>query len=644
MLGAVLAGAVFLFALSGHAAPPAGSGIVDLAADYGVVCDGVADQTAKINQAIREAKSNKAFAKRILLAPAGTCIITDRLLWSEVTNPNAAGHWQQNLALQGAGRTLTTFKVPDNHPNYNNVGSPRAVIYTASKHDCGTLACAEQPDWLVDGSGNKAFHNYLSDFTVNCGIKNPGCIGIDYLANNVGSIRDVGVTSNDRLGYAGIRMERYGPGPLLLSRVTVTGFDYGIRLKQQDYGVVLDFVTLLQYRIAGIRNEGNIISASKLNIQGTGACIDNIGTALFSTVDTTCTRTAEPAIIGSGRVYARNLRTIGYELAVTGLPGGSTPIEQYTSQPVQHAFNDDLQTSLGLPLPTTPPDFVPGPADGVSVLDFGAIPWDGLDDSAAFQAAFDSGKAFVYADGGDYHFAQPVTIPSTVRLFHGHGAAINPTPGAFNDANDPPAFTVSAASANLLTMKRTWIRGFATTALRHASTRTLSLKDLGLGGAGQFLVESGSGPVFIENIIVGRMHMKPGTTVTARQLNTESTYPAPEMVLNEGGKLNVVGWKIESPKTVAKTTSGGCTEVTGGLFFPIQFVPANRPMFQVVDSKASFSVASSSYVGGNSMYTILIEETRAGVTQYVTHTSANTPRGNGGTFLTLGSAHNAPCP
>ena len=76
------------------------------------------------------------------------------------------------------------------------------------------------------------------------GTGNPGAIGIDYLANNIGAIRDVRVIAPTGEGAIGIAMQRKWPGPALLQRVEVQGFDTGIAVANTEYGVTLEHVAL----------------------------------------------------------------------------------------------------------------------------------------------------------------------------------------------------------------------------------------------------------------------------------------------------------------------------------------------------------------------------------------------------------------
>jgi hypothetical protein len=71
---------------------------VRLARDFGVVCDGVVDDTAALQAALNEVKSYEA-----LQLPAGTCLTSNQLLLSG----------KSNVIVMGAGKDSTTLSAKD---------------------------------------------------------------------------------------------------------------------------------------------------------------------------------------------------------------------------------------------------------------------------------------------------------------------------------------------------------------------------------------------------------------------------------------------------------------------------------------------------------------------------------------------------
>ena len=87
-------------------------------------------------------------------------------------------------------------------------------------------------DYTHKGEGNDAYENFVENLTIDVGAGNPGAIGIDYLANNIGAIRDVRVTAPPGSGAIGISMQRKWPGPALLQRVDGAGLRHRHRGRQ----------------------------------------------------------------------------------------------------------------------------------------------------------------------------------------------------------------------------------------------------------------------------------------------------------------------------------------------------------------------------------------------------------------------------
>lgn len=85
---------------------------------------------------------------------------------------------------------------------------------------------------LTAGEGNEAYGSYIEDLTVETGSGNAGAVGIDFLANNAGAIRNVRIKGS---GHAGLSVARKWVGPCLVKNLAVEGFEYGIKASHQEY-------------------------------------------------------------------------------------------------------------------------------------------------------------------------------------------------------------------------------------------------------------------------------------------------------------------------------------------------------------------------------------------------------------------------
>ncbi len=132
------------------------------------------------------------------------------------------------------------IKLADNAAGFSDKKNPKGVIITAS----------ENP--FKDGGNNQGFQNTIRNLTVNTGSGNNGAAGIDFVVSNQGAIKDVKLVAGDGQGFAGIRMDRAYPGPGLIKRVEIDGFDFGIRQTVTDYSMTYDTVLLKGQKAAGM--------------------------------------------------------------------------------------------------------------------------------------------------------------------------------------------------------------------------------------------------------------------------------------------------------------------------------------------------------------------------------------------------------
>jgi Pectate lyase superfamily protein len=320
-----------------------------------------------------------------------------------------------------------------------------------------------------------------------------------------------------------------------------------------------------------------------------------------------------------GHLYARNIQTTGYQSAIRdstsqdsskSVPGKT--VSEYVSGKVFSLFPSGSH-SLALPIQETPSLTYPSPKDWANVTQYGATPRDDQDDTAAIQAAMDSGKAVVYFPQGRYVIRQTIRVGGNVKLITGmQSALVVQQPLRMQSA---PVFRFGEGQPAGVTLERVWgdyAPGGKFYWIEQASSKPLVLRNLVLNSAAAYR-NTGFGPLFIEDVSAGDWVFK-HQSVWARQLNPENLG---RKIINQGGTLWILGLKTEKEGTAVETTEAGKTEILGGLLYPAmppsRELPADQPAFINHESAFSVVMGESSYGGG--FYKTIVQETRGGTTK-----------------------------
>lgn len=556
---------------------PTDGGVINVKqAPYRAKGDGVTDDTAAIQQAL-DADPN---GNKIIYLPNGTYLVSDQLQWPT----GSGGNTYKRTILQGQRTTGTIIKLKNNAAGFNNPFFAKAVIWTGK-------APAQR------------FRNAIRNLTVNTGKSNPGAIGIQFIANNQGTVRSVTIQSDDGQGKIGLDMAYTDEiGPLLVKNVKITGFNVGIKTANRVNSQTFENVTLENQKEYGLANYGQVINIRNLQSINSEPAIynkDGIITLLDAKLTGTSKAFGQPAIINNSTLFARNIKTFGYKIAIENNSG----TRQHASNPsvaefVSHEIYNLLPTplkSLNLVIKETPN--VPWDAliDWESPTHFGAVPNDNKDDSAAIQAAIDSGKTTVYFPNGSYEVGKTIQIRNNVRRIIGLEAKIAGK-GIFRFEN---------GKAPVVVVERfDGIGG----GIIHASSRTLVLSSMGLavsGGSASY-ANTGTGNLYIEDVVGGPWFFNK-QKVWARQLNPENPMTK---IANNGGMLWILGLKTEREGIAVETKASGRTEITGGFIYSTS-VAKIMPIFTNNNSSVSLTIGECNYNGNH--FKILISETRDGV-------------------------------
>ncbi len=128
-------------------------------------------------------------------------------------------------------------------------------------------------------------------------------------------------------------------------------------------------------------------------------------------------------------MFVRNVITTGYKNAIqidNKAAVNSVHVDEFVSGPVLSLREGQIQKSLNLAIEELPDstwesDF----KNWANVDDYGAKGDGKTDDSAAIQAAFNSGKAVVYFPKAVYKFSSAVSVPSGTRHIMGFYGSVN---------------------------------------------------------------------------------------------------------------------------------------------------------------------------------------------------------------------------
>ncbi|APW37480.1 hypothetical protein RD110_10005 [Rhodoferax koreense] len=607
----------------GCAAFPADAGVIDVK-KFGARGDGVNDDTAAILAAIRAADVSFGTAwwrARIVFFPAGTYLVSDTL------NKRAAdGRYLSGMVLIGASPQTTRLRLKDRAAGYDNAASPKPVIFTSSTLLAGQPTAGGK-DYLGKGEGNDAYANYVENMTIDVGNGNPGAVAIDYLANNSGALRHLAIVGGSDSGAIGISMDRKWPGPALLSDISVSGFDIGISASYTEYGVTLDKVTLAGARSIALRNRGNSLSINDMDIDADAVGVQNLDprgliTAVnlrFSGDGTTAT-----AIENYGAMTLRQVRTQNRAQFFGGPVAGGAVFEGVYQG---NARLRSATPSWALPVKPVP---VTGITDGVeswvNVQAYGAV-GDGVTDStSAVQQALRSGASTIYFPFGSYVINDTVDVPASVRRIEGAMSTIS-----VKRYNSAPfwlgggIFKVAANGAPLVIERLSFdmVNKGGKLAIEYVGAAQLVLRDI--VAAGITLVDRAEtgGELFAENV-GGTVRIAGTSGGWIRQLNSEGNGIR---VTNNGAPLWILGVKTEQNATMVATTSGGTTELMGGLIYMVNTPSAKNPALTNSGGKVFASYVESSYIA-TATYDVHLSDQTPGAERIVNATSL-APRGLG---------------
>lgn len=561
--------------------------VIDVKRDLGAKGDGKHDDTEALQRGI-DLSCGIGGNTRVLYLPNGVYRITRPLVVNASIGP-----W-----VYGQSRDGVAIRLDDGE----NV---EAAIRT---HPSATEP--RSADW---------FMRTLCNFTVEVG-NNPQTDGIRFFSNNTGLLKWVRVRGR---GKVGINSFMQMNGPNLIQDVVVEGFETGI-LSQWMWGQTLSRVVICNCRRSGLEVRANAVAAEDLIIENTPVPVINDipndwywwGGVLAIEGGRIEGKEGAAAIVNSGVLYVRNLRTKGYRFAIqSNTPSGnvSTPeITEYISHEVKRLFDRARPTTLRLPIKREPIIWERDPDKWLCANDFGAMPGDNQDDTHAIQQAIDAaarqGKTVVYLRGIGGTDPNWYTLHGEVRL---HGSVRHLIGLGFGRiiAGEGGRFVVDERSAPVVKLEN--IQAFGgrpPEAENRSRTRTLVLESCDLKAVG-----NGRGDIFLTNCPSHVEMRQPGQNLWARQLNPEGTDDV-GLVRNWGANLWVLGMKCEGAGVRVRTERGGKTEILGTFIYGPGVPPDDtRPLFDI--DNASVCLMGTREIAFGETYTVKVRERRGGETR-----------------------------
>lgn len=575
---------------------PPGS-VVDIVAEYGVIPDDGLDDTTGIQKALND----YADQNRIIYFRNGVYDISDTLTLIGTRRFNT---------LQGQSKANTIIRLRDRAPLFAaEIGERKPLLN------------------IPPGESADRFQNAIYNLTFDVGSGNPMADGLWFISNNQGGLRQVTIRSASNQEGVGLSLADGLNGPMLAKDITIEGFQIGIRTGNAVNSQTFEDILLRNQGLTGIYNTQQVINIRKLvseqqlpipaliSGEEVGNAIHWFGltTIIDSELKYTGEGSAPYAISAVGNAYARNIALEGYQNAAfldyasfrqslvenELLPLDGTGITEWTksyredsqtTNLVSRLFEQGISKSLTLEVEETPDVPWDNTSQWVNVADF--MPGDGQSDAtAAFQAAIDSmkvggrheGKTTLYIPSGiKYRLNGIVEISGPVRRIIGlagriQGTIDGVTTGGFRIVDS------GQMDAPLIRFER--LSGFGSNfLLEHQSKRTVAI----VNTAGIKITSTGSGDFYLEDVVATFARFKNANQrIWARQFNLEGKGTK---ITNSGARLWVFGLKTEKFGTVVDTSSGGFTEIIGGLIYRVsKTTDDNAPMFSITDAHATFA-------------------------------------------------------
>lgn len=586
---------------------PIGMSVVNVTkAPYKAKGDGKHDDT----QAIQQALDDHPNGDFIIYIPHGIYRITRKISWPQTDKP--ADSYNRTI-LQGQSMGGTILQLDNNCEGFDDSDNPQPMLYT--------------------GIGPEPRRrNAIRDMTIRTGRGNPGAIGIRFLANDQGTIKNVKVYSNDSSGVYGIDMGYAETmGPLLVKNVEVRGFTTGVFVAGKANGVTMEHVTIGGQKKYGLENFNQVVAARGLRFRGSVTAVYNHGKgASLSLVDATLEYNKEKnstkpatAIINEGQLFARSITTSKFQTKIRSTLKGygegisGNDIVEFMTQPVKKLCSSPNQ-SMRIPVAETPDYAEQKPDSWITIAgDYGGKMNNGADDAKAIQDAIDDGAETIYfPPGGRWTINRDIYVKNRVRRILGIEARID----------GRGKFIIEDGAFNEITIERFSEFGGG---IVHKSKRAVLLKDITLKSYQSD--EAGAGEVYMEDVSVETIQLN-YQKMWGRQVTMTGDTKGPK-IQNNGSSMWILGLTAKDGNTILQNFNKASSELTG-VHVIASTQAKNRPMFINDNSGLSIEGLRETLVKGNP-YLKIVEESRQGSAIYSLQGNELEHNPTGGVMLPL---------
>ena len=548
---------------------------------------GERDSTAAIQMAIdravhqlRETPTGLSRStQQVLFFPAGTYRVSETLTL-RANRPDDLRASQVSFVGEGPGRSV--LRLSDHTPAFQSGRVPVLMF-------------------LEGNRSNVAHQNEVMDLAIDVGVGNPGAVALQFISNNVGTVRRVVLKSSDPdgAGNTGLWLRRNLGGQALIHHLEVHGFDIGIDVRHPISAYTFENILLKNQNEVGLSNDRKAIAIHRLRSENRVPAIRNThreGLVTLLSSELLGGSPDAPAIDNrAGGFSLREVRVEGYGMAVNnrGREVHTLPEGLWTSdEPVGLGDMPDF-----LPVKDTPEVPVAAEADTFRVdtayIEAYLEANEGAQEVDAIQAAIDSGKTDIVFERIRFNLHRPVIVRGNVRRLDMNYGATRPRE-AYMQNEWRPMFILEDTNHPVLLLERfgyNFSHGFRYYHIQNNRSQALIIRDSMFAGGSHIYRNEGAGDLFLENVFsifrVANFHTgirrapdrdlpgKPAwlflnQNVWARQFNVErDTRGYGELLAThtvvDGGAMWVMGYKSgEFDGPYLGVRNGGRLEFWGG--------------------------------------------------------------------------------